>query len=356
MTQAEQTKAAKEFAEYWQDKGDEKQHTQQFWINLLRNVLGVENAETFIEFEKRVKLSHASFIDAYIPATKVLIEQKDAKIDLHKGYGQSDGSILTPYQQAKRYADEMPNSIRPDWIVVSNFTEFLIYNMETPHAEPVQILLKDLEKEYYRLSFIADTGSIHLKQEMEVSVEAGRIVGKIYDALLKQYKNPESEKTLKSLNMLCVRLVFCLYAEDAGIFNSKSQFHDYMESFRTENMRQALLSLFKVLDTKTEDRDEELEEKLAAFPYVNGGLFTEEDASPASSCASRLERHISAKPVQFPVLLLVPGQGDVQRLPFAHSVQIDVEIEFSPLLADFHAHIDLQQQANKLPTKIYDRL
>ena len=114
---------------------------------------------------------------------------------------------------------------------------------------------------------------------MEVSVEAGRIVGEIYDALLKQYKNPESPHTLKSLNMLCVRLVFCLYAEDAGIFNSKSQFHDYMESFRTENMRQALLQLFKVLDTKTEERDEELEEKLAAFPYVNGGLFTEEDAS-----------------------------------------------------------------------------
>ena len=279
MTQSEQISEAKQFSGYWQDKGDEKQETQRFWINLLRNVLGVENAETFIEFEKRVKLTHTSFIDAYIPATKVLIEQKGAKIDLHKGYEQSDGSILTPYQQAKRYADEMPNSIRPDWIVVCNFTEFLIYNMETPHAEPVQILLKDLEKEYYRLSFIADTGSIHLKQEMEVSVEAGRIVGKIYDALLKQYKNPESPHTLKSLNMLCVRLVFCLYAEDAGIFNSKSQFHDYMESFRTENMRQALLQLFKVLDTKTEDRDEELEEKLAAFPYVNGGLFTEEDAS-----------------------------------------------------------------------------
>ncbi len=279
MTQTEQTKSAKAFAEYWQDKGDEKQETQRFWIELLQTVLGVENPAQFIEFEKRVQLTHTSFIDGYIPTTKVLIEQKGSKIDLHKGYEQSDGSILTPYQQAKRYADEMPNSIRPDWIIVCNFTEFLIYNMETPHAEPVQILLKDLEKEYYRLSFIADTGSIHLKQEMEVSVEAGRIVGKIYDALLKQYKNPESEKTLKSLNMLCVRLVFCLYAEDAGIFNSKSQFHDYMESFRTENMRQALLQLFKVLDTKVEDRDEELEDKLSAFPYVNGGLFTEEDTS-----------------------------------------------------------------------------
>ncbi|MBP5706685.1 MAG: SAM-dependent DNA methyltransferase, partial [Spirochaetales bacterium] len=279
MTQQEQQKAAAIFAEKWAGRGDEKSETHNYWIELLRSILGVENPESFIEFEKRVQLDHTSFIDGYIPTTKVLIEQKSIDIDLRKAAKQSDGTELTPYQQAHRYAANMKLSEMPRWIVVCNFRQILIYDMEKPKEEPEEIMLENLGKEYYRLTFLSDNMNVHIQREMELSIKAGEIVGLIYDKLLKQYKNPDSEKTLKSLNMLCVRLVFCLYAEDAGLFRTKSQFHDYIETFATDNIRQAMLALFRVLDTPNEDRDPELEDKLAAFPYVNGGLFTEEDLS-----------------------------------------------------------------------------
>ena len=276
MTQNEQTQAAAAFAEFWAGKGDEKQETSRFWIDLLQNLLGIDNPAKYIEFEKRVKLSHTSFIDAYIPDTKVLIEQKGAKIDLHKAYEQSDGSVLTPYEQAKRYADEMPNSLRPRWIVVCNFQEFLVYDLEKPGSEPEQIFLKDLEKEHYRLQFLADARHDYLRREEELSLQAGVLVGKLYDALIKQYINPKDEQSLRSLNILCVRLVFCLYAEDAGLYATRTAFEDYIRSFAIENTRDAIIKLFKALDTKIENRDR-YDTKLQPFPYVNGGLFAAEN-------------------------------------------------------------------------------
>ena len=274
MTTTEQQKAAAQFAEFWAGKGDEKQETSRFWIDLLQNVLGIANPAKYIEFEKRVKLSHTSFIDAYIPETKVLIEQKGAKIDLHKAYAQSDGTELTPYQQAKRYADEMPNSLRPRWIVVCNVQELLVYDLEKPGDEPEQIFLKDLEKEYYRLQFLADSRHDYLRREEELSLEAGERVGKLYDALIKQYIDPD-EQSLRSLNILCVRLVFCFYAEDAGLFATRTAFEDYLHSFSIENARKGLMELFKALDTPLAQRDK-YDTKLQPFPYVNGGLFRNE--------------------------------------------------------------------------------
>ncbi len=275
MTTQQQQTAAAEFAEFWADKGAEKQEAQRFWIQLLSEVLGIENTTKYIEFEKQVKLSHTSFIDAYIPSTKVLIEQKGAKVDLHKAAKQSDGTELTPYQQAKRYADEMPNSMRPHWIVVCNFQEFLVYDLEKPGEEPQQIFLKDLRKEYYRLQFLADSRHDYLRREEELSLQAGTLVGKLYDALIKQYIDPD-EKSLRSLNILCVRLVFCLYAEDAGLFATRTAFEDYLRSFATENTRDAVIKLFKALDTPLAQRDK-YDTKLQPFPYVNGGLFAAEN-------------------------------------------------------------------------------
>ena len=271
----EQQVRARKFAKEWKNRGDEKSETQHFWISLLQSVFGIAEPQKFIEFEKRVQLTHVSFIDAYIASTKVLVEQKSADVDLHKGYRQSDGSMLTPFQQAKRYANELPYSLRPRWVVVCNFRSFLVYDMENPNGEPFEILLEDFEKEYYRLSFLTDMGNAHLQKEMEVSIKAGDLVGKIYDALLPQYKDPTSAETLRSLNMLCVRLVFCLYAEDAGVFGKKSMFRDYMAGFDIRNFRHALIDLFRILDTKVEERDPYLDEELLAFPYVNGGLFSE---------------------------------------------------------------------------------
>ena len=277
MTEKEQKSAAKAFAEYWKDKGDEKSDTQSFWLSLLHDVYGVEEPTKYVSFEKRVKDTTTNFIDVYIPSTRVMIEQKTLGKNLRKGIIQSDGSILSPFQQAKRYIVNLPVDEHPRWLITCNFEEFLIYDMNKPNGEPEQILLKDLPKEFYRLQFLVDTGSEHLKKEMEISLKAGDLVGKLYDAILKQYKNPDDPETLKSLNKLCVRLVFCLYAEDAGIFGKHGMFHDYLKKYPVNEVRHKLVELFRILDTKENDRDPYLDEDLLAFPYVNGGLFADEN-------------------------------------------------------------------------------
>ena len=275
MNDLEIRKQAKEFANFWADKGYEKGQSQVFWLTLLNKVLGVDNPEQYISFEDKVMLDHTSFIDGYISATHVLIEQKSRDRDLRKAIRQADGTLLTPFQQAKRYSADLPYSKRPRWIITCNFQEFLIYDMEKPNGEPESILLKNLPKEYYRLQFIVNSQNENIKKEMEISIKAGEIVGILYDALLKQY-NEKDEQELKSLNELCVRLVFCLYAEDSGLFGEKLAFHNYLQSFQVKDTRRALIDLFKVLDTKIEDRDKYLDDELAKFPYVNGGLFANE--------------------------------------------------------------------------------
>lgn len=279
MNKTQQDSAALQFQANWTNRGYEKGESQQFWLDLLSNVFGIQDIGNFITFEGQVKLSHTSFIDGYIPSTKVLIEQKGSHIDLSKPIPQSDGSLLTPFQQAKRYAAELPYSQRPRWIVVCNFRSWYVYDMEQPNGEPQVILLENFHKEYHRLTFLVQTGNTHLNRELEVSKEAGEIIGVIYDRLLAQYLDPTSPETLHSLNMLCVRLVFCLYAEDAGIFGKKQQFGDYIKDTPAPQLRRALLNLFEVLDTPIDQRDPYLEPELAAFPYVNGGLFTLQDKS-----------------------------------------------------------------------------
>ena len=274
MTQIQQQKAAKEFAQRWKGKGYEKGESQIFWSTLLTEVFGVEHVDTFLLYEQQVHLDHTSFIDAVIPSTHVMIEQKSIEKDLGAPIKQSDGTSLNPFQQAKRYAAELPYSQRPRWIVTCNFREFWVYDMEQPNGEPQKILLENLEKEYYRLQFLVDEGNEHLKREMEVSVKAGELVGIIYDRLLAQYGADDPE-TLRCLNILCVRLVFCLYAEDAGLFNSRTAFHDYLSAYPAQKMRRALVDLFTILDTPLHERDKYLEEDLAVFPYVNGGLFSD---------------------------------------------------------------------------------
>lgn len=266
-----QSQAAAAFAKRWASRGYEKGETQPFWLELLQDVFNVEHVYDYIHFEERIKFKHTSYMDAHIPATHVIIEQKSLDVDLDASIRQSDGSLLTPAEQAKRYGYELPYSMRPRWIVACNFAKFLIYDMERPTEKPQEILLKNLGKEYHRLHFLIDTSIGRVRQEKEVSFKAGRIVGELYDEILKAYNDPTAESTLKSLNKLCVRLVFCLYAEDAEIFGRKDMFHDYLQN--KPDLRRGLMELFRVLDTKVEERDPYLEDTLAAFPYVNGGLF-----------------------------------------------------------------------------------
>ena len=280
MTEKQQIKAAKEFVTRWEGKGDEKQETALFWIDLLQNVLGVENPTSIIQFEKPVVIEkNTKFIDGFIPSTKVLIEQKSIEKKLGKTAVQSDGEKLTPYGQAFRYNNYLPYEERARWIIVSNFERILIYNMNKPNGEPDEILLKDLPKQFYQLQFIVEQKSEILKKEEQISIDAGELVGKLYNALIKQYKNPDSPETLKSLNMLCVRLVFCLYAEDSQIFPKHEMFGQYLKQFPVKEVHRKLRELFKVLDMTQEQRDEYdpyMDDELSAFPYVNGGLFADE--------------------------------------------------------------------------------
>lgn len=289
-TSAQKVKA---FVERWRGKGYEKGESQIFWVEFLTDVLCVETPSEVISFEDQVKLDHTSFIDAYIRTTHVMIEQKSIDKDLRAPIKQSDGTLLTPFQQAKRYASELPYSQRPRWIVTCNFRSFLIYDMEQPQGEPFEILLENLPKEAHMLKFLVEEKSAQLKHEMEVSIQAGEIVGKLYDAFLEQYEGEATQEDLHALNVLCVRLVFCLYAEDAGVF-AKDQFVEYLQSFLPENMRMALIDLFRVLDTPLETRSRFLEPKLKAFPYVNGSLFRQqpgEDIPPITERTADLLIH-----------------------------------------------------------------
>lgn len=277
-TEKQQAIAATDFAERWKGRGYEKGDSQIFWTELLTEVYGVENPSSFIRYEEQVKVDKTNFIDGHIPSTRVLIEQKSLGKDLRKGIVQSDGSVLNPFQQAKRYVANMPLSEHPKWIVTCNFAEFLVYDMEQPNGEPEQILLKNLGKEYYRLQFLVDAKNEHLSKEMQVSIDAGKIVGRIYEALLKQYDD-DSVEALRWLNILCVRIVFCLYAEDAGIFKH-DQFYDYLNCHNAGDTRNALIRLFETLNTPVEKRSKYLNDDLKAFPYTNGGLFAEDIEIP----------------------------------------------------------------------------
>lgn len=271
-------KNAKEFIKNWINKGYEKGESQKFWIELLTKVYGVENITEFIKFEDTVKLDKTTgFIDGIISETHVLIEQKSINKDLKSPIKQSDGTLLTPYEQAKRYNNELPFSKKSRWIVLCNFKSFLIYDMERLNSEPEEILLKDLDKEYYRMNFLVEKENEHIKKEEEISFQAGELVGELYDAFSKEYRDIEDEPAQKDLNELCVRIVFCLYAEDSGLFGKRSAFHDYLSRYENlSDMRKALKDLFKILDTPYDKRDV-YEDELNVFPYVNGGLFSNEN-------------------------------------------------------------------------------
>lgn len=274
-TEKQQRQAAIEFAKRWHGRGYEKGESQRYWLDLLGNVYGVPNPTEWVEFEDKVQLDSTSFIDVMIPATHVMIEQKSLGKDLRKPIRQSDGTMLTPFQQAQRYSAALPYSQRPRWIVTCNFAEIDVYDMENPNSEPQHIALINLGDDYYRLQFLVDTGSVHINKEMEVSMQAGEIVGRMYDALIKEY-DLSDPRSMRYLNILCVRLVFCLYAEDAGIFGRHDMFHDYLDQYEAADMRDALLRVFDTLNTPVERRSKYLRPDLAAFPYTNGGLFAEQ--------------------------------------------------------------------------------
>lgn len=277
MNDREQRKQAKLFSQHWSDDklGGEKQDTLPFWFQLLSQVFGVDSPSSYMQCE--VPVPGTGFIDGLILDTKVLIEQKSRGIALNKLIKQSDGSDLTPCEQAKRYANCLPLSQKPRWIVTCNFDEFWVYDQEKPNDQPVIVELKNLERDYQKLSFLVDERINEIAREEALSIQAGELVGRIYELIRAQYSDKTHEAEVdRSLNILCVRLVFCLYAEDAGLFGGIHKFHDFLKYTPVSHVREALIKLFKMLDTKEADRDPYEDETLLSFPYVNGGLFTDD--------------------------------------------------------------------------------
>lgn len=274
-----QKQAAKQFVERWKtEEGNEDRQSRSFWIELTNKVLGIDDPTHVLEFERKAQ---GRKMDVFYEDMGILIEQKSRGVGLDKKSERSkQAGEETPYQQAKWYADHLPNSVRPDWIIVSNFDEFRIHslNSENPEKEYVSFTLDELPDQVHLLSFFTDKSSSRLVKEKELSVKAGEIVGRLYKSLAAQYKNIETDKhEQRSLNILIVRFVFLLYAEDAGILQEHQAFLNYMRKVEPEDMRTALIQLFEVLDTPEDQRDPYLPEKLAAFPYINGSLFSKED-------------------------------------------------------------------------------
>ena len=280
MTDQEMREAARQFFYKWTGKGREDEDARSYWIEILTNIFGVDHVTDRVEFEKKLVGAdkNTKRIDVYIPETRVLIEQKSLGIPLDKPQAAHNGQ--TPYEQAKYYDNYLPFNEKARWIITSNFAEIWIYDMNARVPEPVKLTLSELQAKYHLLDILVNREKKKLNEEMQISLKAGELVGKLYDAFLARYKNPNDPGTLASLNVLCVRIVFCLYAEDAGIFGRKNMFHDYMDQFDAKSARKGLRDLFRVLDQKIADRDEYLSDDdplLAAFPYVNGGLFSDEN-------------------------------------------------------------------------------
>ena len=278
MTDAQQREAARQFFYRWNGKGKEDEDARSYWIEFLQDVMGVSDVTKRVEFEKKLVGSKGSTerIDVYIPETRVIIEQKSLGIQLDKPQAGHDGK--TPYEQAKGYDNYLPYEQRARWIVLSNFAEIWVYDLNQYKPEPVKIALADLQGKYHLLDFLVNKETKKITEEVELSKAAGELVGKIRDRFLTQYNDPLAKRTQKSLNVLCVRLVFCFYAEDAGLFGAKDAFSRYILQYKPGDIRGKLVELFKALDTPIKERaDMYLPEDVESFPYVNGGLFSDEN-------------------------------------------------------------------------------
>lgn len=275
MNIADQHKKAAEFIERWQGRGDEKQETQKFWLDFMQNVLYVPDAINNTEFEYRT--AGGGYIDMLCTDSRFLVEQKSKNVDLDKPE-ERQGTLVTPAEQAVRYSDNLPLSKKPTFICTCNFNTFRFYDLEKdPRAQksPVEEFTLDKLTEHltvFRNIFSENRSRNYI--EKQLSEKAGLLVANLHNELEKQYVDPNSEEEHHSLALLTVRIVFCLYAEDANLFTNHI-FSNYIHNTQASDLRRKLIDLFNTLDTKEKDRDKYLEDELQQFPYVNGGLFRE---------------------------------------------------------------------------------
>ena len=289
MNQVEQRKAARSFVERWQAaEGSEDREARSFWIELCQNVLSIANPTTVLDFERKVK---GRKIDVFFEDVGILIENKSRGVSLdeaeQRGWydkAKTAPRMVTPFEQAKWYADNItPRSIAPKWVITCNFDEIRIYDLDKDDAEKdfESIALVDIPNLLHRFSFFTRKENSRLEREKQLSIKAGEVVGRLYDAFSKAYLDIENdEREQRSLNILITRIVFLLYAEDADLLQEHNAFYEYLRGFQVHHMRQALIDLFAVLKTPVEERDPYLDPNVAAFPYVNGGLFEQDIIIP----------------------------------------------------------------------------
>jgi len=266
---------------FWNNKeGYEKGQCQQFWNSILRCFDPQIDLPNTIVYEKQVKdpaTGSTKFIDAYIPHTRIIIEQKSSNIALDKPEPQSGGAMLTPFQQAERYDNWLPLDEKARYIVCSNFRFIEIHDRNKPLEPPFIIPFTEdgVSKNYYRLKFLLDQGSTVSALETAVSKAAAIQIGSLYNDILRLYSKEEiTPELFHNINVFCVRLVFCLYAEDALVFSRKDMFGLYLKNFNKnrDEFRLHLKLLFQTLNTPPSERDSE-DLRLNEFPYTNGGLF-----------------------------------------------------------------------------------
>ena len=296
-------KAAQEFARYWAGRGDEKGETQQFWIDLLQNVLGDEDALRHLRFEARVDTEAGvskGFADVAVMRPDgrgmlALIEQKSAGIDLDRPE-QRQGRMVTPVQQCRAYVEALPFNEQPRWVLTCNFATLRAYDRNADplcsKAPALELALADLPRNLDALSFLVGGDAAPVLAH-EVSVQAGALMGRVHDMLAESFAavmDPDDPAVHHALSVICTRLMFLMFCEDAGLIPANA-FRDFLRQTRPERLRKALADLFVWLDTPDAERDpfDVLDGPFRDFPYMNGGLFAEKVQIPTIDETLRTE-------------------------------------------------------------------
>ncbi len=249
---------AAKFSREWADATYEKGETQSFYNDFF-GIFDVKR-RSVARYEEHVqKLDNSSgFIDLFWPG-KLLVEQKSAGRDLKKAYG-----------QAGSYFDALPEKDRPRYILVSDFQNFELRDLD--EREKIAFTLNDLPSHIEKFGFIISVERKTFRDQDPANIKAAELVGRLRDAL------DEAGYCGHDLERFLVRIVFCLFADDTGIFEPRDIFLDFIETRTREDgsdLGAMITELFQVLNTPVDERFGTLDEDLANFPYVNGDLFRE---------------------------------------------------------------------------------
>ena len=287
--QSEIKKAAQKFVTEWKNRGKEDKDYTEFWEDLLEDVFGIPTARKEIEPQSRVKFEGSTKrIDIRVKTSKIVVEQKSNDVDLDVRQKQSGKDAngneiwLTPMEQAIRYYNNLDTPDQGRYVIACNFKEFRIWDSYHKNAPFKSIMLEELPSRWRDLKILVEPyrpeGFVDEKREERVSSTASEFIRNLYDTIYAS-KKEWTKSELQSLNMFCVRVVFCLFAEDAGIFDD-GQFRTFLDKFNAKDLNKKFDALFFWLDMTDPKRREYYklaDVEVQQFPYVDGGLFNNAD-------------------------------------------------------------------------------